>query len=662
MPVIVGRDAIRAAAALNALASSAHPYFVPAHAALLYLWSPLVAASACVLLLTPGLLISVALGVATDVGRWLLMGLTISIGVVSASAAIVQALMRSPLRGGAFIAVVCACFILSAAALLWRVYSRPALSWPLDASHSRATLATLIVVPLMMLVALTPKFYWENFNGDGAHAYESARLLLFEALPFWPPAAGDIASFPDIRSCLFAFPSSWFIRLFGELEVSARLPLLLYLPALFGALLALIEFQRSRPLGMVERCLLWLALTTYLVVMGFSATYNPYCADLALPATQDTLLMACYAGFVLAFCAQQFAWIWIFSFLTYLSLPNGIMLIGLWLIGVFLLWKPRPWREGVHTVAALAACAVIATIAVRVLALFNMPLSSGEYNAVELLNRYKFLWFSDWRRIAYVAAPCGFIPAVALILWRRQDRISRALTFVVAAYFLSFYIQAFIAIHHFVPCMILPLIVFWRMELAISKRSRRWFIAATATAGVAAFAISWPDNAAPDVSARLVGSTIEDRIGGYDSGSPAVFKRAGLLANIVPYDWDPSVPEHSFGGSPLMWNYYAHRAKRNPAQINYVMERAAASAPPGMHVLGRKDDVALYVASDAVLRFHRTLKPPSPAGAALYAIPRNLLFREAGPPSGAAIVDLRAALKRSGIDTTVILNRLGVRR
>jgi hypothetical protein len=520
----------------------------------------------------------------------------------------------------------------------------------------------MIVIPLMMLVALTPKFYWENFNGDGAHAYESARLLLFGTLPFWPPAAGGISTFPDIRSCLFAFPSSWFIRLFGEVEASARLPLLLYLSALFGALVALIEFQRSRPLRIPERCLIWLALTIYLIVMGFSATYNPYCADLALPATQDTLLMVCYAGFALAFCARQLAWVWIFSLLTYLSLPNGVMLIGLWLIAALLLWKPRPWREIIHTAAALAACGIIATIGVRILARFDVLPSSGEYNTVELLNRYKYLCFSDWRRIAYVAAPCGFLPIFALVLWRWQDQISRALTFLIAAYFLSFYIQAFIVIHHFVPCMVLPLVVFWRMDFTVSEHLRRWLIAGTAAAGVVALAISWPDNATPDVSARLFGSTIEDRIGGYDSGSPAVFRRAELLANIVPYDWDPSVPAQSFGGSPLMWNYYAHRTKRDAGQVNYAIERVAAPVPSGMRLLARKDDVAVYVASDATLRFHRMLKPHSPAGAALYAIPRTLLFREAGPPDGVAVVDMRAILKRSGIDATAILNRLGMRR
>ena len=51
-------------------------------------------------------------------------------------------------------------------------------------------LAVLLVVPMVFAAVLAPKFLWESFNGDGAHAFESARLLLNQPTPFWPPDAG----------------------------------------------------------------------------------------------------------------------------------------------------------------------------------------------------------------------------------------------------------------------------------------------------------------------------------------------------------------------------------------------------------------------------------------------------------------------------------------
>ena len=228
IPALVGRDAVRSVSALFSLADSAHPYFVSAYAGTLYLWTPLVVASVCFLFLSPGLFLSLALNSAKGVGQWMTSGLALSLIVVSAAAGIVQLIIGSPLRGGAFAATVVGCALICFGFFLMRLAQGRLSSWPLSQSHASTILLSLIVVPLILLIALSPKFYWENFNGDGAHAFESARLLLVQALPFWPSSAGEIASFPGVTSMLFAFPTSWFIRLFGEVEAAARLPFLIY--------------------------------------------------------------------------------------------------------------------------------------------------------------------------------------------------------------------------------------------------------------------------------------------------------------------------------------------------------------------------------------------------------------------------------------------------
>src|SRR4051812_48117973 len=101
LPALLAHDAVRAAAALFPLAETAQPYFVPEHALQLYLWTPLVVLSACILFLSPGLFLALALGGAKDIGSWILYALALSTVVLSAAAALVQAVIGSPLRGPA---------------------------------------------------------------------------------------------------------------------------------------------------------------------------------------------------------------------------------------------------------------------------------------------------------------------------------------------------------------------------------------------------------------------------------------------------------------------------------------------------------------------------------------------------------------------------------
>jgi hypothetical protein len=194
LPALLAPNAVRSAAALYPLAISANPYFVPDHAWTLYLWVPLVVASACLFFLSPGLFLSLALNAAKGVGYWVVSGLALSLVVLSAATGIVQWVMGNPLRDGAFAAVVVGCALGCFGFLLFRLSQNRPMAWPLGKPYARSTLLSMVISPLMVLIAFAPKFYWENFNGDGAHAFESARLLLVQSLPFWNPSAGDVAS------------------------------------------------------------------------------------------------------------------------------------------------------------------------------------------------------------------------------------------------------------------------------------------------------------------------------------------------------------------------------------------------------------------------------------------------------------------------------------
>ncbi|MGC4055339.1 MAG: hypothetical protein QM757_41425 [Paludibaculum sp.] len=224
VPVLLGSGAIAEAARLFPIASGQHPYFVPEHGGLLYLFAPLVALSAFLLCLLPGLFLSFAAGAATRLDRWILSGFGLSLVVVSVTAGIVQAMLPRPLEGAGFLLLLT---VLSAVSFVvaWLRAGRQASAPEWGRCDAEGALMAVVVL-LACMAALAPKIYWETLQPDSHQVLETSRRLLFQAMPFWPPESGD-ASFPGFTTMLFAFPGSWFVRLFGDCEAAARLPLFL---------------------------------------------------------------------------------------------------------------------------------------------------------------------------------------------------------------------------------------------------------------------------------------------------------------------------------------------------------------------------------------------------------------------------------------------------
>ncbi|MGH9858185.1 MAG: hypothetical protein ACRD4B_10115, partial [Acidobacteriota bacterium] len=274
LPVIAARGAIQSAADLFSLAESAHPYSFWNHPAFLYFWTPLIALSSFVLVLTPGFFIALAMDAAEEIGEWVVNALGISIVTISIVVAAAMSITGDSLRGSTFLWVVGWLSILSFGLLILRIRQGKKLRWALNEPGDIQPILSALLIPAVILIGLIPKFYWENFNGDGVHAFESIRLLLKQPLPFWPSDSGAIRGFPGITSMLFAYPGSWFVRLFGENEAAARLPYLLYLLTLYFAILAIVKPRRD--LKAVEYWLIWVGLIIYTVVVSFSTTYSPY--------------------------------------------------------------------------------------------------------------------------------------------------------------------------------------------------------------------------------------------------------------------------------------------------------------------------------------------------------------------------------------------------
>jgi len=641
-PALVDPDALQRASESWRLAESAQPYWPGERLLELWLWTPLVALSACALFLAPGLAIAAACGAATGLGRWLMCALAASLVSVSALACALGLWAPQLGRGAQF-----GWCVAGLAALLWsavalRTARGASLPWP---PRLASSLAPTLLVPFALFALLGPKFHWESFNGDGVHAFESIRLLLVQPVPFWPEGAGDIRGFPGLTSMLFAFPGAWFVRLLGENEGAARVSVALYLAGVFGAVAALVEHARGA-LRASEAWLIWGGLALYLLVMAFSASYDPYSADIALPATQDTLLVACVLGAVVASLRGERAWTALFTVLSYTSLPSGLMLLGLWFIAAWLCVRPRPTAGLIALGVALVACVAATRFAPALLDALGLPRPGGEYES--LLSRFAYLQVADVRRTLFALAPCGLVPGLALLAWRRFDGVSRALALLSLGYFAFFYVQAYVSLHHFVPAMLLPLAAFWRSGFAAAPTSAPTTRVVVAAGLALSVWLSWPASWTPLVHARRIGERLQAQVDGYERSAPASLAAASALRHLFPPGLAPQVPVETYGGSPYIWNRYAQRAGGEQAPTaDYWLAPEQLEPPPGAERVALENGFALYVRDSDQWRADARKQLPHPPGAALYTIDRGRLFLGSKPRSeGPAIYDLRALRRR----------------
>ena len=513
-------------------ALSVNSYFPSHHFVQVYVCAPLVACSTIILLLMPGLLLAF-LSQPETVADWILRGFGLSLLMLSIFATIFQQFLQHTLQGSMFVGLI---LFLAVTSLVLVVTKKP-----LERAWNDSILIYAIALPALILILLTPKFYWENFNGDGAHLAESSRLLLMHPLPFWPESAGRISSYPGVSSMLSVYPVSWFMRIFGVCEASARLPFVMYLSVLFCAVISVIRHERRQQVYPMEKLLLTGHLLLFAVVVCFNVTYNPYMADIALPAARETLCMVCFLAFILSFVRNEWAWMILFLVLTFLILPTTQLLIGLWLLATFLVFRPVPWKSLIIAGLVFGGCLIANAVAPNVLAALHLPTPGREFSMQGLRYRLNF-GVPVPRRILYWIVPCGILPAFSFVYWKKQDAINRALILVTIGYFLFFMFQEHTALNHFVPVMILPVIIFWRTPLMWDARYRAKLIAASALCLLLALLFSFPRHFGPDQSSRVIGASIIDKTTGYDAMQPSAFENAALLQNLFPETWMKGVP------------------------------------------------------------------------------------------------------------------------
>lgn len=603
----------------------------------LYILAPAVVLCTLFTLLAPAAVFLVVAGAARSWTALPAQALCLSLPLLAVSTSLVKLFAAlTPIIFLLTIAVLDAVGLLVALFRMRRGRCAPVAVVP-AAFQRRCLWAALLVGGL--LIALMPKFFWENFNDDGIQALECGRLLSTQHLPIWDAETNKMYGFPGITTLAFVFPVSWFVQLYGPYEIAARAPHLLYLIVLFFAVLDLIEMGARRAAGVGVECAVALALATYTVAMAYSASYDPYSADIAQPGARETLLLAMFLGACAAYWSHRNLWFIAFAFATFTSSPSGMPLLAL--LGILGWFSGRKSRSS-HTAWMLVALSVCALGAFA----WKAVAGPSEHSAGYLARRLLFWHFTDVKRLLILLVPCGFLPIIALLRPRRREALGWLLSLVCLIYFAFFYAQAFVALHYFAPAMVLPVIVFWRSRLQAPTPSR-WPVPLAITGCCVALWLSLPRDLVVKQSMRALGQQTDLRIGHYSADfQPTLERAAALFASAFTLDWDLMDPATEWGGQPAAWLYYASRPKRQGTQVQFLAQPAFLAPPEGFRKLGGSARDVLYVCDMGAFQQWRSNPPRADYAAFVYRLPRTTLFRHFGERANTMDMDLRPFVRR----------------
>lgn len=640
------------------LGQSANPYFLPGHALSLYVVTPLVTLAAAFLFLTPGLILSAVFGREKHAAAWLVSALGVTILTHILATTGFQLLTGVSLKGTAYLSFVLGLSVLCLLVAGLRLSLGGGIRLRLETSGRDLWIGAALF--LLTLILFAPKFYWENFTGDGSGSLQFARLYIHDLWPFWRPEAGPIQGAPGLTMVLFVFPESWFVRLFGEWEFSVRAPLLMYLGLLYPVLAQLIRTGRENlpDLRPLDEALIVAALLLYILATVYSGGYHVYFGDSPMPAARETMSLVVFLGYVLFFIELR-PWLLIATgVMCYLVIPTGGLWLLMWPAAVFLAWRPMPWQRLFWAAGVVVIVGAISVVLPKLIALLGMPFPGNEFGSGNIVTRLRFITFEDWGRFGFWAVPVGILPALFILTWRSQDRIARALTLLTLAYFFFFYLQAYrVLLHHFIPAMIPPLVVMWRSPLMQDARLAKPLRGlAAALLAVSAWA-SWPEMKIHSFE-RTIGQHIltegpvfdvaergdGDRWPGFDQKGLDVAHV--LLGKLFEMTYGEDDPKTRYYGAPLVWWYYSEFPRPEGQVINYIVKPLDTAKPEDGAPVETHEGYGLFIRDLALYKQHAETKLPVDTGAAIYNTPRTVIYGYGvKTPDGRRVFDLLPTVK-----------------
>jgi hypothetical protein len=629
-----GRGTVAEVLSLWTLGESANAYFLPDLALSLYVMTPLAALATSLFFLGPGLILTAVTGRDKSLGLWLLAAVPATMAVLTAGTTLAQLALGTVLIGNAFFLLVLA---LNAAAVVFaglRLAAGGGLR--LRLAGQGGDIVTALALFWAVLVLMAPKFYWENFSGDGSGSLQFARNFIHTLWPFWSPEAGVIKQAPGLTSMLFVLPESWFVRLWGETEFSVRVPHLMALTLLYPVLTALIRTGRDRvELRAADHLLIAATLGLYSLAVIYSGGYHPWFGDSPMPAARETLAMVFFMGYILAFAEDRRGLMLTAGLMGHLTLPTGGLWLLMWPVAVALVWRPVPRDRLIFALYVLGAAAAVSVLGPVLVRLSGLPIPGNEFSLQGIVQRLRFVAVTDWQRFAFLAVPVGILPVFALFAWKAQDRLSRALTLLTAAFFLFFYFQGYrVLLHHFIPAMFPPLIVLWRLPVMRIAAGRL-----AAAAGLAAgLWLAWPNDTGLHDHDRAFAAHIQtegplfasaepvagERFRGFEPAALDVFHE--LFGRLLPIGYGDREPSQRFFGAPLVWFYYSEFPKAEGQVINYVIKPVEDAIAEDGKLFSSHLGYGLYIRDMALFDQHRTMKLPIDTGAPILSTPRQVIF------------------------------------
>lgn len=630
--VICLRDTVPAVAGLyNDVPAGAH-WLDVRHAGLLYFVTPLIVMASVITLLAPGMLIVLAGNGAGTPGELLLKGFAVAYVLHFLTTTAAKTVAGTALDPAGFMLLLSVSLFATYGLLVLRARRTPGLLGLFADPQNRTQLYWLLAIPFLFVIALLPAIFWQDLNADGFEAMEIGRTLSNAVLPVFPTEAGTMGL--GIGMVPMAYPIHWYIMLFGPIEAATRLPMVLYTVVVFAGLLAFIEYRAPRRMRGYEQAALLTAIAGYVTAMSFNSGYDNYFTDMSSPPAFETLTLLLITGGAYFLWRGRHAWFLLFSVLGFLARPTMLLVVVLLGAGIWVSARERR-RSSLQIIAVAIALWVALLLGYE--HLFLPAISGGsspDYTSAGILNRFQYLTFTDLQRFLYAAAPTGILPALALFAYRWQDPLARCITLVSAGYFLVFYIPAFTSLHHFVPVMVLPLIVLWR--LILDRTDSAWPALASAGSAVLFIWLSLPQHHDINRTFRDIGSRTDYLVGDY-RGDFAAYREAilgaGNLNAFFRPEWKVTDPARELVGG-YQQLYYARHEDPPAADTTYLVLPAGATPPAGFEQVADTATGSAWVRSTAAWEADRYHPPATGFRSPLYAISRETSFYFMGIPAG----------------------------
>jgi len=638
--VAVLRSVVSDVANLYELISSSNLYFVPDHFFTLYVLTPLIVIAAIVVLVMPGTLLILAHNKNTQPGELLLKGFGASFLLLFFMTTCIKLITGSIVTPDNFIFSLSLITILVFGYFYFKVTKNQSQEWFFFEQGNRRQIYWSFVIIAAITVILLPVLFWQDLNDDGFEALEIGRSLATKYLPAFPYESESMGL--GIGMLPMAYPVHWFIMLFGPIEVAARLPMVLYVIVMFAGLIAMIETGSRRKLFFLEEVALVLGLVTYVIATSYNSGYDPYFSDIASPAAFASLTVLLMIGSGYFIWTGQRAWFLLFTLLGFLARPTLLLFVLLMGLGLYLVMKKES-KSRLYLISVSIGLWFVLLLGYEHFYLKFMLEGSVGYPTSSILTRFQYIRIDDIQRFVYVAAAGGLIPFLSIFAFKWQDPLSRCIAFVSISYFMIFYFPAFTALHHYVPVMVLPMVVLWRV--IINRTDKLWPAGLVGLMACIFIWLSYPKHLEVNRVFRGIGAQIDYQIGDFNGGYNqyrAAIKGSPLLLQLFKNDWDVMDPSREMvGGQQIL--YYASRQKNPNDKINYlVAESPLNEQSAGLLNIYNDDAGFVYVKSETLWKQARYNPMRTDFRSALYDIPQTSLFPYKGIPAGNYILNLGA--------------------